>query len=117
MNLHKIKTLQLNNQLPETYPYLIMELGDRSLNYTRVRPKNFTIIQVIRLLDCLIDGDISYARLFRKSGWGMKKSFINYIHFCVHFRLIKKEKVGQYMIYSLSEKGKIFLDLFKNAST
>lgn len=116
MNFHKIKTLQLENQFTEAYPYFILELGDKSLNYTRVRPKNFSIIQILRLLDCLVDGDISYAKLFRRSGWGMKKSFINYIHFCIHFKLITKEKVDQYMIYNLTEKGKIFMDLFKNGT-
>lgn len=114
MNLHKIKSLQLGNQLVEDHPYFILELGEKSLDNTRVRPRNFSIIQTIRMLESLKDKEESYAKLFRKTNWGMKKSFINYIHFCLNFNLIKKERVGHFMIYNITEKGKIFLDLFKN---
>ena len=117
MNLHNIRTFQLSNELVESYPYFISELIDQSLNYTRVKQKDFSIIQILRLLECLNDGEESYAKLFRRTGWGLKKSFINYMHFCLHFHLTKKERLGHFMMYSLTEKGKIFLDLFRNASS
>ena len=42
----------------------------------------------------------------------MKKSFLNYLHFCVDYKFIEKQRVGSNMIYSITDKGRTMLDLF-----
>jgi len=50
--------------------------------------------------------------LYSKSKIRMKKSFLNYLHFCVEYKFIEKERVGSNVIYSITEKGKVMLELF-----
>jgi predicted transcriptional regulator len=55
---------------------------------------------------------MTFSDLYLKSKIRMKKSFLNYLHFCVEYRFIEKQRVGSNVIYSITDKGKIMLDLF-----
>jgi len=37
---------------------------------------------------------------------------LNYLHLCVDYNFIKKEAVGANMIYTITDKGRIMLNLF-----
>lgn len=121
MNLHKIKTYKVRNKLIEQYPYFIIEVTESSQRFSRIRGKDFSIIQVIKMLNTLIEGGKSFSNFYRDSNFGYRRSFINYLNLCVDFGFIDKEKYGDKIhsrtMFRLKEKGRIFLDLFKDASS
>ena len=55
---------------------------------------------------------MTFSDLYSKSKIRMKKSFLNYLHLCMDYNFIQKESVGANMIYSITEKGHIMLNLF-----
>lgn len=120
MNLSKIKTIKIHNLLVDAYPYFISQSMDKTNSHSRIRPRDFSIIQIIKILECLTTGEKSFCHFFKCSNFGLKRSFINYVNLCIDFNFIGKEKTGDKRNspteYYLKEKGKIFLDLFKNAS-
>lgn len=121
MNLHNIRTSKITNELIEQHFYFISEIKTTSSSFSRIKTKDFSIIQTIKLLESLSDGEKSFSQLYRVSNFGMKQSFIKYTNLCVTFNFIKKEKFGKNknspVLFTLTEKGKIFLDLFRNASS
>ena len=117
MNFHNIRTSILNNDLVDQYPYFISEIKQKKLNHSRIKTKDFSLISIIKILECLYDGEKSFSNFYLLSGIGMKRSFLNYINLCSYFNLIEKERLGVYMYYRLKEKGKILLDLFRNDSS
>lgn len=121
MNLSKQRTIKIHNIIIDSYPYFILSKTEKNLTHSRIRPKDFSIIQIIKTLECLTTGDKTFSHFFKCSNFGLRKSFINYINFCIAFGFIEKEKLGlnrnSSTIYHIKEKGKIFLDLFKHASS
>lgn len=53
----------------------------------------------------------SFSILFEKNPCKMKNSFLQYIRFSLKRKLIRKDRVGNYVIYSITNKGKLFLEL------
>lgn len=121
MNLSKIKTIKIHNTLVEAYPYFININTEKTNTHSRIRPKDFSVIQIIKILECLTTGDKTFNHFYKCSNFGLKRSFLNYINLCLDFDFIEKERDGNKRNskteYHLKEKGKIFLDLFKHASS
>ena len=114
MNLHKVRTSKMSNQLVGDYSYFISEIKEQDSMNTRFIAKDFSMISIIKMLSCLQAGDRPFHDFYLASGFGMKRSFINYSNMCRHFGLIEKEAVGKmYVYYRITEKGKLLLDLFR----
>ena len=113
MNLSKIKTIKIHNILAEQYPYFISKKTEKTSTHTRIRPRDFSIIQIIKILECLTTGEKSFSHFYKCSNFGLKRSFLNYVDLCMDFGFIEKEKQEYLTVYRIREKGKIFLDLFQ----
>ena len=113
MNIHKIRSSRVRNIIVEEYPYFIAEIKQKDQINTRIVSKDFSILHVIRLLECLQNKDESFNDFLLKSGFGHKRSFLNYLNLCLEFNFIEKDQLGHKMYYRLMERGKIFLDLFE----
>jgi predicted transcriptional regulator len=55
---------------------------------------------------------MTFSDLYSKSKIRMKKSFLNYLHLCVDYKFIEKESVGANVIYTITDKGRVMLNLF-----
>jgi len=42
----------------------------------------------------------------------MKRSFLNYLHLCVDYNFIEKKAIGPNVIYTITDKGRLMLNLF-----
>ena len=114
MNMHRVTAFKIRNDIICDYPYFITEIKDQDQTNTRMIGKEFSILSVIKLLECLSEGNLSFQKFYLSSGFGMKRSFLNYLNLCLHFKFIEKEQQGHRVYYRLREKGKVFLDLFKH---
>ena len=55
---------------------------------------------------------MTFSELYSKSNIRMKRSFLNYLDLCINYDFITKKPMGQNVIYSITEKGTIMLNLF-----
>lgn len=114
----------VSNTVIDNYPYFISELIERTEVNSKIIAKDFSLISIIKLLDCLKSDELSAKVFFMESGIYMKRSFLNYTSLCLKFGFIKKERGdtrfrrggGKMVYYSITEKGKILLDLFNHES-
>ena len=59
---------------------------------------------------------MTFTNLYSKSKIRMKRSFLNYLHLCVNYNFIEKEAVGPNVIYTITDKGRVMLNLFMQKS-
>ncbi|KKK96314.1 hypothetical protein LCGC14_2664020, partial [marine sediment metagenome] len=55
---------------------------------------------------------MTFSELYSKSKIRMKRSFLNYLHLCVDYNFVQKKPVGSNVIYSITDKGRVMLNLF-----
>lgn len=109
----KVRKSIVADHVLETFPYFISESVKSTSESNRVRTKEFYILTVLKLLSCLKNEDRNFVELHGLSKISFKKSYLNYLKMCKFFGFIKNEKIQHNSIYSITEKGKIFLDLFE----
>lgn len=113
MNFHKIRTTKVSNELIEKFPYFVGEIINRDSMNTRMRGKEFYIMRIISVLHPLSEGDKTFHELFRASGFGYKRGFLNYLDMCREFGFLEKDKLSYHMWYRITDKGRILLELFR----
>jgi len=98
----------------DDYSYFIGEVTQKDSMNTRFRAKDFSIISIIKILEALNGKSRSFHDFYLKSGVGMKASFLSYSNMLQEFGLIEKKAVGKvYVFYSITQKGRTFLGLFR----
>lgn len=117
MKQSKANGVRVKNSIALKYPYFINEVISKDSMNMRVFTKASSIFTIIKILDPLITGEYHASELFRKSTIGLKRSFYHYIRICLNFGFIIKDRDagaggGKRVHYSITEKGKILLDLF-----
>jgi predicted transcriptional regulator len=90
----------------------IIHRDEQVLDAVKARTRDFSTLSLIKLLYQLKGNPMTFSDLYSKSKIRMKKSFLNYLHLCVDYNFIKKEAVGSNMIYTITDKGRIMLNLF-----
>lgn len=103
----------IDTELLQVFPYFIQQSRKSTEQYSKIVPKDFRILTVLKLLSCIQYYDMTFSELLRSSNIIMKKSYINYVSMCKHFGLITNTKIGHSSIFSITKKGKIMLGLFK----
>ena len=90
----------------------IIQRDEQVLDAVKARTRDFSTLSLIKLLYQLKHQPMIFSDLYTKSMIRMKKSFLNYLHFCVNYKFITKKSVGQNVVYSITEKGLTMLNLF-----
>lgn len=103
----------IQNDLMKAFPYFIKESQNVTSNSSRVWTKDFSVITILKLLSPVNHCDMTMSELYRASNIAMKRSYLNYLRMCVNFELLTKESRHSYSYYHITEKGKIFLELFR----
>ena len=99
-------------EVADQFDDFIIKRGEQILDAVRARTRDYSTLSILKLLYQLRGNPMTFSNLYLKSKIRMKKSFLNYLHFCANYNFIKKEAVGSNMIYSITEKGRTMLDLF-----
>ncbi len=101
-------------EVADQFEDFIIERDEQVLDAVKARTRDYSTLSLLKLLYQLRGNPMTFSNLYSKSKIRMKKSFLNYLHLCVDYNFIKKEPVGPNMIYSITDKGRIMLNLFIN---
>ena len=99
-------------EVADQFGDFIIQRDEQVLDAVKARTRDFSTLTLIKLLYQLKGNPMTFSDLYSKSKIRMKKSFLNYLHLCVDYNFIKKEAVGSNMIYTITDKGRIMLNLF-----
>ena len=99
-------------EVADQFGDFIIQRDEQVLDAVKARTRDFSTLSLIKLLYQLKGNPMTFSDLYSKSKIRMKRSFLNYLHLCVDYNFIKKEAVGSNMIYTITDKGRVMLDLF-----
>jgi len=107
----------IQTELLEKYAWIKGDRVDTILSHTRIHSQtNFNILSIIKILYPLSKEQNCFSDLFKNSKIRLKRSFLRYLNFCIEIGMIEKisEKRGINRFYSITEKGRLFLEMFSN---
>ena len=99
-------------EVAEQFEDFIIKRDEQILDAVKARTRDYSTLSLLKLLYQLRGNPMTFSDLYSKSKIRMKKSFLNYLHLCVDYNFIKKEPIGSNMIYSITDKGRVMLNLF-----
>ncbi len=99
-------------EVADQFEDFIIQRDEQVLDAVKARTKDYSTLSLLKLLYQLRGSPMTFSDLYSKSKIRMKKSFLNYLHLCVDYKFIEKEAVGANMIYTITDKGRVMLNLF-----
>jgi predicted transcriptional regulator len=99
-------------EVADQFEDFIIKRGEQVLDAIKARTRDYSTLSLLKLLYQLKSTPMTFSDLYSKSKIRMKRSFLNYLHLCVDYNFVKKEPVGQNVIYSITDKGRVMLNLF-----
>ena len=103
-------------EVAEQFVDFIIEREEQVLDAVKARTRDFSTLSLLKLLYQLKGNPMTFSHLYSKSKIRMKRSFLNYLHLCVDYNFIEKEAVGPNVIYTITDKGRLMLNLFMQKS-
>ena len=103
-------------EVADQFEDFIIEREEQVLDAVKARTRDFSTLSLLKLLYQLKGNPMTFSNLYSKSKIRMKRSFLNYLHLCVNYNFIEKEAVGPNVIYTITDKGRIMLNLFMQKS-
>ena len=103
-------------EVADQFEDFIIERNEQVLDAVKARTRDYSTLSLLKLLYQLKGNPMTFSELYSKSKIRMKKSFLNYLHLCVDYNFVQKEPVGSNVIYSITEKGRVMLNLFIHKS-
>ena len=94
----------------------IIHRDEQVLDAVKARARDFSTLSLLKLLYQVRCSSMTFSELYSKSKIRMKRSFLNYLHLCVDYNFISKKTVGPNVIYSITDKGMMMLNLFMQKS-
>ena len=103
-------------EVADQFEDFIITRDEQVLDAVKARTRDYSTLSLLKLLYQLKSNPMTFSNLYSKSKIRMKRSFLNYLHLCVDYSFITKEAVGPNVIYSITDKGRIMLNLFIHKS-
>ena len=103
-------------EVADQFEDFIIKRDVQILDAVKARTRDYSTLSLLKLLYMLRGNPMTFSDLYSKSKIRMKRSFLNYLHLCVDYNFVQKEAVGPNVIYSITEKGRIMLNLFIDKS-
>ena len=103
-------------EVADQFEDFIIKRDVQILDAVKARTRDYSTLSLLKLLYQLRGNPMTFSDLYSKSKIRMKKSFLNYLHLCVNYNFIQKEAVGSNMIYTITDKGRVMLNLFIHKS-
>ncbi|MDE1812316.1 MAG: hypothetical protein KGH86_07235 [Thaumarchaeota archaeon] len=108
----KSRMTYISVEVADHFSDFIIKRDEQVLDAVKTRARDFSTISILKLLYQLRCNPMTFSELYVKSNIRMKRSFLNYLHLCTSYNFIKKEPRGSNMVYSITDKGGVMLDLF-----
>lgn len=99
-------------EVADHFDDFIITRGEQVLDAVKARTRDYSTLSLLKLLYQVRGQPMTFSNLYLRSKIRMKKSFLNYLHLCVDYGFVRKEAVGPNVMYSITEKGHIMLNLF-----
>lgn len=99
-------------EVADQFEDFIISRDEQVLDAVKARARDYSTLSLLKLLYQLRGSPMTFSDLYSKSKIRMKKSFLNYLHLCLDYNFVRKETVGPNVIYSITEKGHVMLNLF-----
>lgn len=99
-------------EVADRFGDFIVRRDEQILDAVKARTRDYNVLSLLKLLYQLRGSPMTFSDLYSKSKIRMKKSFLSYLRLCLGHGLVCKEHVGHNVVYSLTEKGSLQLDLF-----
>ncbi len=99
-------------EVAEQFDDFIIQRSEQVLGAVKARTRDYSTLSLLKLLYQLKGSSLTFSDLYNKSKIRMKKSFLNYLHLCLDYEFISKEPIGSNVIYSITDKGLVMLNLF-----
>ena len=99
-------------EVADQFNDFIIHRDEQVLDAVKARTKDFSTLSLLKLLYQIRTNSMTFSELYSKSNIRMKRSFLNYLDLCINYDFITKKPMGQNVIYSITEKGIIMLNLF-----
>ncbi|HXV50844.1 MAG TPA: hypothetical protein VD689_01810 [Nitrosopumilaceae archaeon] len=99
-------------EVADQFEDFIIKRDEQVLDAIKARARDYSTLSLLKLLYQLKSTPMTFSDLYSKSKIRMKRSFLNYLHLCVDYNFVKKEAVGPNVIYSITDKGRVMLNLF-----
>ncbi len=99
-------------EVAEQFDDFIIQRSEQVLDAVKARTRDYSTLSLLKLLYQLKGSSLTFSDLYNKSKIRMKKSFLNYLHLCLDYEFISKEPIGSNVIYSITDKGLVMLNLF-----
>jgi len=99
-------------EVADQFSDFIITRDEQVLDSVKARARDFSTISLLKLLYQVRYNPMTFSDLYIKSNIRMKKSFLNYLHLCVKYNFVRKEPAGFNMMYYITDKGLVMLDLF-----
>jgi len=103
-------------EVADQFEDFIIKRDVQILDAVKARTRDYSTLSLLKLLYQLRGNPMTFSDLYSKSKIRMKRSFLNYLHLCVNYNFIQKEAVGSNMIYTITDKGRVMLNLFIHKS-
>ena len=103
-------------EVADQFSDFIISRDAQVLDAVRARARDFSTLTVIKLLYQINCRPMTFSDLYASSKIRMKRSFLNYLHFCVDYNFVKRETRESSVYYTITERGKIMLNLFLQKS-
>ncbi len=103
-------------ELADQFEDFIITRDEQILDAVKARARDYSMLSLLKLLYQLSCGSMNFSDLYTNSKIRMKRSFLNYLKLCLDYNFVKKESVGPVVLYSITEKGRIMLNLFLQKS-
>ena len=103
-------------EVADQFEDFIIKRDEQVLDAIKARARDYSTLSLLKLLYQLKSTPMTFSDLYSKSKIRMKRSFLNYLHLCVDYNFVKKEAVGPNVIYSITDKGRVMLNLFMQKS-
>lgn len=99
-------------EVADQFSDFVIKRDEQVMDVVRTRARDFSTISILKLLYQLRTGPITFSELYARSNIRLKRSFLNYLDLCMAYNFVRKEPVGANMIYFITDKGKVMLELF-----
>ena len=99
-------------EVADQFEDFIIKRDEQVLDAIKARTRDYSTLSLLKLLYQLKSTPMTFSDLYSKSKIRMKRSFLNYLHLCVDYNFVKKESVGPNVIYTITDKGRVMLNLF-----
>jgi len=99
-------------EVADQFDDFIIKRDEQVLDAVKARARDYSTLSLLKLLYQLRSTPMTFSDLYSKSKIRMKRSFLNYLHLCVDYSFVRKEAVGPNVIYSITDKGRVMLNLF-----